>query len=206
MRSLTQLQAKLDTLSHAQYILFSKQMGYVNFEKFDKHIKLLKSINSLTEYFTNTTYDLVYDSKGFLFSLFDTLHLSKENLKYDIEEYEKLDAEIKEIQKSYIYIQTHFKRKSEPIIALAALEHKRRLQLDSNALASKPLLEQLDIIQKQIATHYNQTDNGQIELWGKIDTYILNFKNLVFVFSKDAKLQNFNLIKKPNESLAVILF
>ena len=71
---------------------------------------------------------------------------------------------------SFVFIDTEFKRSSEPVFVLAACDYKRYINFDID-LRAKPLHEQITHIQKIIRQHYIDTD-GDIGIWGAIKRYV----------------------------------
>lgn len=92
-----------------------------------------------------------------------------------------------QLKKSYIYVNTNFKRRSEPIFALAFSEAQRRISLNNfTQLYSQSKEEIFDFISSFVKDHYLQ-NNGNIGIWGDIDTYQLNLDNQVYVFDKEGR-------------------
>jgi hypothetical protein len=71
--------------------------------------------------------------------------------------------------KPQLFIETNFKRTSEPIHVLAALQHTRYIAIES-AVQSLPLNAQLDQIQSIVKAHYQQ--QSTLPLWGDIEHYV----------------------------------
>jgi len=78
--------------------------------------------------------------------------------------------EYEKFKECYIFVNTNFKRKSEPIFALAFLEYKRHISLLKDDLIFKTDEEVFKII-GAIVKHHFITSNGQINMWGKIVNY-----------------------------------
>lgn len=74
--------------------------------------------------------------------------------------------------KPYIFIETDFKRKNEPVFMLAALQHQRYLPIEEKT-QSLSLNEQLDVIGEKIKVHYQQ--QTCLKLWGEIQKYVFNY-------------------------------
>jgi hypothetical protein len=82
-----------------------------------------------------------------------------------------LETEQNRFKNSYLFIDTNFKRKSEPIFALAFMEHKRRIKYsDIGNLYFKSDEEILEMVSKFVKEDYF-TCNGTIKLWGDIVSY-----------------------------------
>lgn len=182
------LQNRLKTLNTQALQTLSQAMGYNHFDRFTKRLELLYSCKSLNEYLDNSTYDMLYSSKGFLRALVEVLHLSLDELEDDIKAYESYQEEIASIERGYIYIDTHFTRQNQPIFALALCESQRRLRLDAKTLAFEPLATQLEKVSQTIKEHY-KSSQGKIGIWGAIQNYILYLKGYEYIFDKEGKVQ-----------------
>ncbi len=114
-----------------------------------------------------------------------------------------LEVEKERLKHSYLFIDTNFKRKSEPIFALAFMEHKRRVSYKNiGDLYFKSDDEILKIVSQFVKEDYF-TCNGSIKLWGNIVSY--NWHHIdgkVYIFDKNGnyKLNN----NKVNESKATL--
>ena len=97
-----------------------------------------------------------------------------------------LEQERKRFQKSYLFIDTKFKRTSEPIFALAFMEHKRRI---SYACVGEFYFKTDDEILKIVSEFVKEdyfTCDGRVPLWGKIVSY--NWHHVdgkVYIFDVD---------------------
>jgi hypothetical protein len=82
-----------------------------------------------------------------------------------------LEDEQERFKNSYLFIDTNFKRKLEPIFALAFMEHKRRVSYkDIGDIYFKSDEEILEMVSKFVKEDYF-TCNGTIKLWGDIVSY-----------------------------------
>lgn len=103
--------------------------------------------------------------------------------KYSKEEL-KLQEELKRFDNSYIFVDTHFKRTSEPIFALAFCESSRHLNIDKTRLTFKDLDKILEYISCTVKKHYTE-NNGILKVWGEIKRYIFHFGNKTYIFDTD---------------------
>lgn len=81
--------------------------------------------------------------------------------------------------KPWIFVDTKFKRKNQPIFSLAATEFLRRIQLPKEIL-HLPLESQIPGVKQIIRNHFSDT-GGEIPLWGKIHYY-------KFFYAKDQSI------------------
>jgi len=100
------------------------------------------------------------------------------------EEELKIKKELLKFKDSYIFINTNFRRKSQPIFALAFCEGQRNIALDKNNLIFKSDKEVFQIISDTIKNHYIST-NGKIGIWGNVVNYAYHHNDgKVYVFDK----------------------
>lgn len=92
-----------------------------------------------------------------------------------------------QFKNSYIYVNTNFKRNREPIFALALSEAKRRISLSSKEeLFCKTIEEVFEFVSSFVKSHYLQ-NNGNLGIWGDIQTYQLNLEGNVYVFDTEGR-------------------
>ncbi|MBD3795965.1 MAG: hypothetical protein IE881_08580 [Epsilonproteobacteria bacterium] len=82
---------------------------------------------------------------------------------------------------NYIFVNTNFKRKGEPIFVLAFLEAKRRISITDELAASTNQEELFQIIGAYVKNHYEQ-NNGDLGTWGKIVNYQVHLQDKVYLF------------------------
>jgi len=96
--------------------------------------------------------------------------------------------ELKSEFKPYIFIETGFKRTSQPVFILATLQSNRFLVVDE-AIWEQPLNDQLEPVQEQIKEHYRQ--QPVIDMWGEVKQYVYYYgENLVLIFSTTGQLSS----------------
>jgi len=96
------------------------------------------------------------------------------------------ENEQKRFKDSFLFIDTNFKRKSEPIFALAFMEQKRRIGYKNiDNLYFKSDDEILEIISKFVKDDYF-TCNGRLQLWGNIVSYNWHHTDgKIYIFDKN---------------------
>lgn len=83
---------------------------------------------------------------------------------------------------SYIFVNTNFKRKNEPIFALASLESTRRISITNvDEITSKNKDEMFQILGNIIKNHYKQ-NSGVLSVWGNIVNYQAHLKDELYLF------------------------
>jgi len=165
----------------------SKELGYSSTKKATKIIESFLDSKDVYSWLHLGYYDFKYTSEEFLKKLccifdVDYRHVENELKKEDI--YYK---EVARVQKNYIFVNTNFKRKNEPIFALACLEHNRNICLEAKEVVFKTKDEVLKIVSQTVQKHYKQSA-GKLPLWGKISNYIYHHDDEVFIFSTDGKI------------------
>lgn len=76
--------------------------------------------------------------------------------------------------KPYLWVDTAFKRKSQPLFALAALEHERYVQFPKGFWRHTPE-KQLSLAQCRVREHIYET-GGDIGIWGTVKRYQFYYK------------------------------
>lgn len=171
-----------------------KKVGYNSSRKFTVTLEKLKSINSTYDWIYTSHYDLVYSSKDFLIKLCEVLEIDKTLVDDEIKKAVACYKEQEKFKSSYIFVNTNFKRKSEPIFALALCEKFRNISLYKNEdLLFKSIEEILNILSIQINSHYEENIKG-LSIWGTIASYQVHLFDKIYVFDV-----NGNLLEYANE-------
>lgn len=104
------------------------------------------------------------------------------------EEELKLRKELLKFKGCYIFVNTNFRRKTEPIHVLAFCESQRNLAINKSSLVFKNDMEQFKIISDMVKKHYI-TSEGTIGIWGKIKNYVYHHNdNKSYIFDIDGNL------------------
>lgn len=106
----------------------------------------------------------------------------------------QIKEELEEIANRFtprIFVETHFKRASQPLFALAACEHFRRPNLDEYTLAvyfQTTEAEQIQLVGKFVREHY-VICKGDLGIWGPIGHYVCTFApERAWIFRPDGNL------------------
>src|SRR5690606_4282345 len=87
----------------------------------------------------------------------------------------------------YIFVDTDFRRTSQPLFALAACESMRRLKL-GDGFWRLPLVEQLASVRQCIREH-GVASGGKVGPWGSVQRYLFYFaEGDAIVFSPQAEI------------------
>lgn len=170
MNLLKQIQNNLSDRKIADIVI---ELGYKSSKsaKVTQVLTELLNITELDEYMDKSYYDFKYDSKTLLQAICEIADISKFDYAKTIEEYQDEKCRLEAMYIPYIFINTNFKRKNEPIFALAIMESRRRIQLDKKMYLEKNEDELNTYISNVVKLHY-KWENGKLPLWGDIKAYI----------------------------------
>jgi len=114
-------------------------------------------------------YDFKYTNTEFVLKLCEVLGLDADGCSRQVG---AIVAELEEYRNRYhpwLFVDTNFKRTSQPIFALAFMEVRRRMDL-SKDLVILPMNKQVEQVGRLIRQHY-QKSGGKLDLWGPIQHY-----------------------------------
>ena len=171
-----------------------KKVGYNSSKKFIETLEKLKSTRNSYDWLYCSHYDLVYSSKDFLIKLCEVLEIDEILVDDEIKKAVLYYKEQEKFKSSYIFVNTNFKRQSEPIFALALCEKFRNISLyKKENLLFKSIEEILNNLSFQIKSHYEE-NNGGLKIWRKIVNYQVHLFDKIYVFDV-----NGNLLEYANE-------
>jgi len=149
----------------------ARQMGYVNVAKGVTRIE--KTVNDPYLGLASGGYDGVFDSHAFIRKLLEVMEINDEECARDLREIEEIVNDDQYGHQPWIFVETGFKRTSEPIICLAFIEHMRRIPIGKD-IKRLPRDRQLARLSQEIRRHQEslQETDGKISLWGKPTKYI----------------------------------
>jgi len=164
-----------------------QKLEYNSSKKALKIIDKFLSSKDLYTWLSSGYYDFKYTPEQFLRKLCLIFEFDYKDIDDELKKQTIYYDEVKRVQKNYIFVNTNFKRKNEPIFTLACLEHTRRIKLEVKKVVFKNKAETLKIVSKIVQEHYKRND-GKINIWGEIVNYIYYHDNEVFTFSKEAEI------------------
>ena len=176
-----------------------KTLGYGNAAKGLETLDTFLQAKDTDEWLHSGHYDFKYNSRTFLTALGKALDIPDEEIECAIAEHNEKQKKFNTMTQPYIFVNTNFKRKSEPIFTLALLEGYRRLNLDKQFFLDKSDTEIFEIVRDLIQNHYHEL-KGELALWGKIYNYVYHHTDgQIFVFNTEGNIiQN----AEPNETKA----
>ena len=177
----------------------SKALGYVREQNFTRALANLEAAKSLDEFITKGHFDWAHSSETLILALSKHFAL---NIDAELGEVQKLYNERVKFRGSYIYIDTDFRRKGEPIFALAMAQHLRYISLTPflDELCFKALNEQLRAISNITKNYYQKTKT--LPIFGVITGFKLYFLGKNYSIDTDGKFVD----KEIYEQVATIKF
>ena len=92
-----------------------KKMGYASPKKARHRLESLLESPDIKSWLASGGYDFRYDGRGFLRKLWEVLELPPDSLEKEISRIDEKAVALAKMRQPYIFIDTHFRRKSEPI-------------------------------------------------------------------------------------------
>ena len=150
-----------------------KALGYKSSKnaKVTQALTELLSITDIADYLDKSYYDFKYNSRTLLKAICRVAGVSKIDYAVTIDAYEDRKRRLEALQNPYIFVDTNFKRRGEPIFALAMLESKRRINLDKEMYLERSEEEINAYISNAVKLHYKWR-KGTLPVWGEIRAYL----------------------------------
>lgn len=118
-------------------------------------------------------YDFRYDSKAFVSALCLAVGIANKDAQSAIATITAELAEDAAAFKPYLFVDTAFRRRNEPLVAMAVLESNRYVPLPQR-FWRLPLEKQLVQVSEEVRQHMARTA-GKLLLWGGIQRYFYFF-------------------------------
>ena len=161
----------------------SKKLSYNSLKKGEKSLAQFIQHKDLYSWLNSGFYDLKYTAEKLFKELCIMYGIEIEAIEDELKMQRTLKAEINKYQNCYIFINTNFIRKSEPIFVLAMLESKRYIKINAKQLIFKTENEILDIVSNIVKAHYKKTE-GTLPIWGDIANYAYHHNDeSVYIFN-----------------------
>ena len=125
-------------------------------------------------------YDLKFSDSEFLSKLCSVIGIDINTYQSELDAMHAEHKDRRERFESYVFVDTGFKRTTQPIFALAAYSSQRYLWLEYE-VRILPVNEQIEFVQDLIKNHYEQHD-AQLGIWGDIKKYL-------FVYAEGIQLE-----------------
>lgn len=164
-----------------------KALGYSNIERGIIKLDEFLSVKSIEEWMMQSGYDFVHYNRSFLIKLCEILELPDKECMAHIEKAEIKLRSIEKMDQPYIFVNTNFKRTTEPIFVLAFTEGLRRIAIDKFKIYDRDD-EGLSLAKEIIKEHYKKTQ-GEVAIWGKIENYVYHVKGKKYLINPDGEIE-----------------
>ena len=173
-----------------------KKLGYQNLQLGEQTLNAFLDSKSIYQWLLEGYFYFKYNSESFLKKLSSILEIPSEEVEAEIKKDKEHVNTIKSMKQPYSFVNTNFKRTSEPIFALAFMENKRRVFFEKEELYNKSDEVILELVGQTIKQHYID-NNDELKLWGLIENYIYHhIDNRTFIFDTNGKI-----IKQPEQPI-----
>lgn len=95
-----------------------KELNYKSKQKVENALDKFINCESIDKWLNSGFYDLVYNAEDLFISLCNVLKIDEKKVSLELNKSKELRNEIERFKDSYLFINTNFKRTSEPIFAL----------------------------------------------------------------------------------------
>ncbi len=165
-----------------------EKLGYHNRARGEETIGTFVSTPSLYEWIRTGHYDMKYSAESFYKKLCALFRIDAFECDEALEKARGFLDKVNRSDTPHIYIDTGFRRKSEPIHVLAFMESRRRIMFQKEHILSQSLEKTLDEVAETVREHYSD-NNGTLPLWGEIRRYVYHHTDgRRFVFNPDGTL------------------
>jgi hypothetical protein len=114
-----QIKEKLKSQDKPQ---LSKALGYNNQKNFEKTLEHFLNCSTLHEWLESGNYDFVNQTQEFFTKLAKELNIDEQLIKESLEKENSYIKETERFKDSYIFVNTNFRRTTQPIFILAFCE------------------------------------------------------------------------------------
>ena len=168
--------------------ILAKQLGYQSVKRFEKTLDKFLTFTTIETWLENGNYDLVNSAEEFFIKLANYIGIGNSLIQTVMNNTQRIKQEKLRFKDSYIFVNTNFKRKNEPIHVLALCEQYRRLPifLEEDFLF-KSAYEILNLLSIRLQKHYKENQKGLI-VWGKIISYQVHLFNKLYIFNTDGTI------------------
>ncbi len=147
-----------------------RSLGYRDLRKGEESLSAFLGAGSLRNWLAKGHYDFVHSSESFAKTLASLAGVDPGVIDRIVEAEAERRATLSQLQTPYIFVDTRFRRKNEPIFALAFMESKRHISLDKETVYDQGLEATLQEVGRIVREHYRDT-GGELKVWGKIHEY-----------------------------------
>jgi len=178
-----------------------KELGYNSTKKGIQALDRFLESKDLYSWLHSGYFDFKYTAEQFFKKICIILDIDADVVHTELEAQKKYSEELKKFQNDYVFVNTNFKRTTQPIFVLAYCEAQRRIKLDAHKCVFKSESEILKLVSISVKQHYLKTE-GNLGIWGRIESYIYHHNDKTFTFNTDGKRVTADEV---NESKATLL-
>ena len=135
--------------------------------------RIREAVRSPAQFLEGSSFDFKYSNEAFIKRLGTALGLEAPWLDAQIEMLKKENRAQAAAFQPYLFIDTGFRRRSQPVCVLALLDHQRYLRF-SQRFWRLPIHEQVAQAQERVREHMTET-RGDLGLWGQVRRYVFHF-------------------------------
>jgi len=163
-----------------------RAMGYQ--KPTSANLERLKSVVEDPEFGLNDAgFDFKFSSEDFLRTLCSVVGSDPALTERRISSLVQYIHEENAAFKPFIWVDTGFTRKGQPLFALAACEQQRYLSF-SKGFWRRPLSKQLSLAQCRIREHFFET-GGELGIWGEVEQYWFYYeKDAAYLLARNGEL------------------
>ena len=158
--------------------LLLQSMGYTHATDQARQ-RIQEAIRNPAQFLERSSFDFKYSNEAFIKRLGTVLGLDAHWLDAQIEILKKENRAQTDAFKPYLFVDTGFRRLSQPVFVLALLEHQRYLRFPKR-FWRQPIHEQVVQAQERVREHMTET-RGDLGLWGQVRRYVFHFSPTGYV-------------------------
>ena len=140
--------------------IFVRSLGYKKIEKGLQTLEPFLKVDSLYEWIKTGHFDFWYSAEEFVLAAIKECGFSEEVFVQEIKKAKARQIEISKLRTPHIFIDTNFKRTTQPIHVLAFSEGLRMIQLDKEDFYDLSKAKRLLQVAELLVTHY-RTSGGE---------------------------------------------
>lgn len=160
-----ELRLRLSQISERDILL---KLGYS--KQSSRDFRRLRAVLEQPELgLSSSQFDFKYSAQAYIEKLSEIAGIQKIEVQKAISDIKAKLIEQDKAFKPYLFVDTGFKRTTQPVFALAVCEGQRYLHFDREFWA-QPLYEQLVSVYERIQEHMDETQ-GHLGIWGYIRRY-----------------------------------
>jgi DNA polymerase III delta prime subunit len=165
-------------------------LNYHSIHSCDKALRNFLETPALDEWLSSGYYDFKYTSKSLYEKLCELSRIDEKLVEDKLAEIERTKEEQKRFKDAYIFVNTCFKRSSEPIFTLAIMESKRRLSLlEYGEFYFRPIEEILKEVSNIVQQHFKD-NKGKVAVWGNIVNYQLYLFGECYIYEPSGEFRH----------------